>query len=78
MRSAGAEQLFSKKTHVPRGWNNCFRKKHTFQGVGTIVFKKKYTFQGVGTTVFGKNARSKGLDDGLSQKRQLFGTEIGH
>ena len=41
-------------------------------------FRKKYTFQGVGTTVFGKNARSKGLDDGLLQKRQLFGTEIGH
>ena len=63
-RSKGLEQSFSKKTYVPRGWNNCFRKKHTFQGVGTIVFKK--------------NKRSKGLDDGLSQKRQLFGTEIGH
>ncbi|WP_315357529.1 hypothetical protein, partial [Segatella oulorum] len=63
-RSKGLEQLFSKKTNVPRGWNNCFR--------------KKYTFQGVGTTIFEKNKRSKGLDDGLSQKRKLFGTEIGH
>ena len=64
MRSAGAEQLFSKKINVQQVRNNRFR--------------KKYTFQGVGTTVFAKNKRSKGLDDGLSQKRRLFGTEIGH
>ena len=57
MRSAGAEQLFSKKTNVPRGWNNCFRKKRTFQGVGTIVF--------------GKNARSKGLEQLFSQKTNV-------
>ena len=42
------------------------------------LFSEKHTFQGVGTTVFEKNKRFKGLDDGLSQKRKLFGTEIGH
>ena len=64
MCSAGAEQPFSKKTCVQQVRNNSFRKKRTFQGVGTTVFRK--------------NTRSKGLDDGLSQKRKLFGTEIGH
>ena len=57
MRSAGAEQLFSKKTNVPRGWNNCFR--------------KKYTFQGVGTTIFEKNKRSKGLEQLFSKKTNV-------
>ena len=57
MRSAGAEQSFSEKIHVPRGWNNCFR--------------KKYTFQGVGTTVFGKNIRSKGLEQLFSEKTHV-------
>ena len=64
MCSAGAEQLFSKKINVQQVRNNHFSKKHAFSRCGT--------------TVFGKNKRSKGLDDGLSQKRQLFGTEIGH
>ena len=56
-RSKGLEQLFSKKIHVPRGWNNCFRKKYTFQGVGTTVFKK--------------NARSKGLEQPFSEKTNV-------
>lgn len=64
MRSADAEQPFFEKTCVQQVRNNCFQ--------------KKYTFSRCGTTVFEKNARSKGLDDGLSQKRKLFGTEIGH
>ena len=54
MCSAGAEQLFSKKTNVPRGWNNRFQKKQTFQGVGTTVFRK--------------NKRSKGLEQPFSEK----------
>ena len=77
-RSKGLEQPFSKKIHVPRGWNNRFRKKQTFQGVGTIVFKKNKRSKGLEQPFSEKNARSKVLDDGLSQKRQLFGTEIGH
>ena len=40
-RSKGLEQLFSEKTHVPRGWNNRFQKKQTFQGVGRRSFAKK-------------------------------------
>ena len=64
MRSACAEQPFFKKTCVQQVRNNHFSKKHAFSRCGTTVFEK--------------NARSKGLDDGLSQKRQLFGTEIGH
>ena len=64
MRSAGAEQQFSKKINVQQ-----VRNKH---------FPEKHTFSRCRTTVFRKNKRSKGLDDGLSQKRQLFGTEIGH
>ncbi|WP_315331570.1 hypothetical protein, partial [Segatella oulorum] len=64
MCSADAEQPFSRKTCVQQVRNNHFRKKHAFSRCGTTVFEK--------------NKRSKGLDDGLSQKRQLFGTEIGH
>ncbi len=30
MRSAGAEQLFSKKTNVPRGWTTVFRKRDSY------------------------------------------------
>ena len=30
MRSAGAEQSFSKKTHVPRGWTTVFRKRESY------------------------------------------------
>ncbi len=91
MRSAGAEQPFSKKTCIQQARNNCFRKKQTFQGVGTTIFEKntrskgleqlfseKINVQQVRNNRFQKNARSKGLDDGLSQKRRLFGTEIGH
>ena len=54
MRSAGAEQQFSKKINVQQVRNNRFQKKQTFQGVGT--------------TVFGKNARSKGLEQLFSEK----------
>ena len=57
MRSAGAEQSFSKKTCGQQVRNNCFRKKRTFQGVGT--------------TVFGKNARSKGLEQLFSKKTNV-------
>ena len=91
MRSAGAEQPFSKKTNVPRGWNNRFQKKYTFQGVGTTVSEKNKRSKGLEqlfsekihvprgwNNCFQKNKRSKGLDDGLSQKRRLFGAEIGH
>ena len=54
MCSAGAEQPFSKKTCVQQVRNNCFRKKQTFQGVGTTVFEK--------------NTRSKGLEQLFSEK----------
>ena len=54
MRSAGAEQPFSKKTCVQQVRNNSFRKKRTFQGVGTTVFRK--------------NKRSKGLEQPFSEK----------
>ena len=64
MCSAGAEQSFFEKTCVQQVRNNHFSKKHAFSRCGTTIFRK--------------NTRSKGLDDGLSQKRQLFGTEIGH
>ena len=39
-RSKGLEQLFSRKTNVPRGWNKHFWEKQTFQGVGTSIFEK--------------------------------------
>ncbi|WP_277072807.1 hypothetical protein, partial [Segatella oulorum] len=39
-RSKGLEQPFLRKTDVPRGWNNYFREKQTFQGVGTAIFEK--------------------------------------
>ena len=81
MRSAGAEQLFSKKTNVQQVRNNHFSKKHAFSRCGTTIFLKnmrsagaeqlfseKHTFQGVGTTVFEKNKRSKGLEQLFSKK----------
>ena len=71
--------------------NNHFSKKHAFSRCGTTVFKKNKRSKGLEQLFsekihvprgwnnrFQKNARSKGLNDGLSQKRKLFGTEIGH
>ena len=81
MRSAGAEQLFSKKINVQQVRNNHFSKKHAFSRCGTTVFgkthvprgwnncfRKKQTFQGVGTTIFEKNRCSKGLEQPFSRK----------
>ena len=69
MRSASAEQLFSKKINVQQVRNNHFPKKH--------VFSRR------GTTVFGKNKRSKGLEQLFSEKihvpkglEQLFSEKI--
>ena len=56
-RSKGLEQLFSRKTNVPRGWNNHFWEKQTFQGVGTIIFEK--------------NKCSKGLEQPFSRKTNV-------
>ena len=84
MRSAGAEQLFSKKINVQQVRNNHFSKKHAFSRCGITIFLKnmrsagaeqlfseKHTFQGVGTTVFEKNKRSKGLEQLFSKKTNV-------
>ena len=57
MRSAGAEQLFSKKINVQQVRNNHFPKKHAFSRCGTTVFKK--------------NKRSKGLEQSFSEKTNV-------
>jgi len=57
MRSAGAEQLFSKKINVQQVRNNHFSKKHAFSRCGT--------------TIFLKNMRSAGAEQLFSKKTNV-------